>query len=88
MTSGSLWNYYRDKVNDDANENIVAGNYRTNNKETTTSRSFEYNTKTIGKAPIYNNTLSFDNIITISTHQNGRPLEIEDKVNLTLDIDK
>ena len=30
----------------------------------------------------------FDNIITISTNQNGRLLEIEDKVNLTLDINK
>ena len=30
----------------------------------------------------------FDNIITISTNQNGRLLEIEDNVNLTLDINK
>ena len=30
----------------------------------------------------------FDNIITISTNQNGRLLEIEGKVNLTLDINK
>ena len=81
-------NYYRDKVNDDANETIVSSNYRTNNNKTTTSRSFEYNTKIIGKTPIYNNTLQFDNIITISTNQNGRLLEIEGKVNLTLDINK
>ena len=44
MTSVSLWNYYRDEVNDDANENNAAGNYRINNK-TTTSKSFEYKTK-------------------------------------------
>ena len=37
MTSESLWNYYRDEVNDDANENGDAGNYRINNNMTTTS---------------------------------------------------
>ena len=30
MTSGSLWNCYRDEVNDDANEIKFAGNYRIN----------------------------------------------------------
>ena len=30
MTSGNLWNYYRDKVDDDANENNDSGNYRIN----------------------------------------------------------
>ena len=33
MTSGSLWTYYRDGVNDDANENNDAGNYWINNKQ-------------------------------------------------------
>ena len=28
MTSGSLWNYYRDEVNDYANENAATGDYR------------------------------------------------------------
>ena len=37
MTSESLWNYYRDEVNDDANENGDAGNYRINKNMTTTS---------------------------------------------------
>ena len=31
MTSGSLWNFYRDEVNNDANENNAAANYRINN---------------------------------------------------------
>ena len=31
ITSGSLWNYYRDEVNNDANENNAAANYRINN---------------------------------------------------------
>ena len=38
MTSGSLWNYYGDKVNDDANENNDAGNYRTKNNNTTSKK--------------------------------------------------
>ena len=42
MTSGSLWNYHRDEVNDDANENNN-DDYRINNNNTTTSKSFEYN---------------------------------------------
>ena len=32
-TSGSLWNYYRDEMNDSANENNNANNYRINNKK-------------------------------------------------------
>ena len=45
MTSGSLWNYYRDKVNDDENENNAANNWinkRINNNKMITSKSFEY----------------------------------------------
>ena len=44
---GRLWNFYRDEVNDDTNEN-TADNYTTNNNKTTTSNSFEYKTKIIG----------------------------------------
>ena len=40
IASESLWNCYRDEVNDDANENN-AGDYRMNNNKTTTSRSFK-----------------------------------------------
>ena len=42
MTSGSLWNYYRDELNNSVNENNDANNYRINNNKTTTSKSFEY----------------------------------------------
>ena len=42
MTSASLWNYYRDEVNDDETE--IENNFRINNK-TTTSKSFKYKTK-------------------------------------------
>ena len=33
LTPGSLWNHYRDEVNDDANENNDAVNYRMNIKK-------------------------------------------------------
>ena len=39
MTSGSLWNYNRDGINDDANENV---NNTINNNKTITSKSSEY----------------------------------------------
>ena len=45
VTSESFWNYYRDQVNDNAYKNNDAGNYRINNNNTTTSKSFEYKTK-------------------------------------------
>ena len=57
MTSGSLWNYSRDEVNDAANENDDADNYRINSKKTQTSKSFEYMTKIIGKTPDNNSRL-------------------------------
>ena len=37
MTSGSLWNYYRDQINDDENENDGNENQR-NNKTATSIR--------------------------------------------------
>ena len=52
MTSGTLWNCYREEINDDAN------NYRINNKKTTTSKSFEYKTKIIVNAPDNENKLN------------------------------
>ena len=44
MTSISLWNYYRDKINDDENENNDANN-KANNNKTITSKSFEHKAK-------------------------------------------
>ena len=32
MTSGSLWNFYRDKITDDANEDNATNNRINNNK--------------------------------------------------------
>ena len=50
ITSGSLWNYYRDEVNDDTDKNDVA-NKKINNNKTTASKSFVYKTKLIGSTP-------------------------------------
>ena len=52
MTSENLWNYYRDDLNDDVNENNSAGNDRINNNKTTTSKSFEYKTEITRKTAI------------------------------------
>ena len=48
ITSGSLWNYYRDEVNDSADKTDNNDNMINNNK-TTTSKSFKYKTKIIGR---------------------------------------
>ena len=49
MTSGCSWNYYKDEVNDDEDEN--KNNLRINNNKTTTSKSFEYKTQITRKTP-------------------------------------
>ena len=41
MISGNLWNYYKDEVDNDANEDNGAGNCRINKNKTKTSKSFE-----------------------------------------------
>ena len=60
MTSGTFWKYYRDEINDSANENNDVDNYRINNNKTTTSEFFEYKTKIIGRTPNDNNILLLD----------------------------
>ena len=64
MTSGSLWTYYRDEVNDDENENDNANNNRINNRKTITSKFFEHKTKIIGRTPDNNNTLEIEVVIS------------------------
>ena len=64
MTSGNLWNYYKDAVNDDVNENENANN-KTNNETTVTSKSFEYKTKVIGRTPAVNNTLNEEVVVPL-----------------------
>ena len=43
-----MWNYYRDEINDSANENNGTNDYRISNNKITISKSFEYKTKIIG----------------------------------------
>ena len=61
ITKGSLQNYYRDEVSDNANENNEnnADNYRINNK-TITSKSFKCKTKIIRNTPTDNNNNTTD----------------------------
>ena len=64
MTSGSLWNFYRDEINDDTNENDDDGNKIINNK-TITSKYFEYKTKILGRIPDDNNTLNAEVVVPL-----------------------
>ena len=50
MTSTNLWNYCRDEINGDENENNAANN-RINNNKVVTNKSFEYKTKLIRSMP-------------------------------------
>ena len=52
MISRRLRNYDRHEVSVAANENYGV-NYRVNNNKTTTSKSFDYKTKMIGKKASY-----------------------------------
>ena len=62
ITSGSLWNYYRDEVNDSANENSTYNNKKYKNKAAT-SRSSKYKTKIMGSTPNNNNILDAEIVV-------------------------
>ena len=64
MTSGSLWNYYRDEVNDNANENN-ADNYGKNNNKTIRSKSLKYKAKIIGSMTNDNKTLDAEIVVPL-----------------------
>ena len=64
MTSGSLWNCYRDEVNDNASENNSDCNEINNNK-TIVGKSFEYKTKLIGGTPNNNNILDAEVVVPL-----------------------
>ena len=55
MTSESLWNYYRDDVNNDVHD-VNTDNYNKNNNKPTRSIPFEYKTKITKSTPGNNNT--------------------------------
>ena len=64
MTLGSLWNYYRDEVNDSANE-IDDNDNMINNNKAETNKRFEYNTKIIGSALNNNSRLNAEAVIPL-----------------------
>ena len=69
MTSESFWNYYRDEINDDANENMAANN-RINDNKTITSKSFEYKAKSIGRTLSNNNILDAEVVVQLTDLSN------------------
>lgn len=52
-----MQNCHREELNDNGNENIRTNTYRLNNKTTTTSRSYEYETRIIWSKPANNDAL-------------------------------
>ena len=62
MTSSSFWDYYRDEVNDTANEKVA--NDRTNNIKTTKTKSLESKTKIIGEASANSNRLGKELVVS------------------------
>ena len=76
MTSGSLWNFYSDEINDDANENDNAGR-KINNGKTITIKSFKYKTKIIGRTSDDNNALDTELVAPLKYLSNfGRFLDL------------
>ena len=86
MTSGSLWNYYRDEINDDANENNAAC-IMINNKKTITDKSFEHKTKLIGSTPNNNDILDAEVVVSLKCLSNfWRSLDLP-LINCEIEID-
>ena len=81
-----LWNYYRDEVNDDANENIAVC-IKINDSKTITTKSFKYKKKIIRKRPNDNNILHAEVVAPLKYLNNfwrflGLPL-----VNCEIELD-
>ena len=86
-TSGNLWNYYRDKINDSANKNNDANNYKINNNKTTTSKSFQYKTKIRGRTPNDNNILEAEVVVPLKYLSNfWRSLDLH-LINCEIELD-
>ena len=63
MTSERLWNYYRDEINNDENENDNKN--RLNNNKTIASRSFKCKTKLIGSTPDNEDRLNAEFVVSL-----------------------
>ena len=64
LTSISLWNYYRDEINDSVIEKNNDGNWINNDKRIT-SKSFDYKTKSKGSTPDDNDILDTDVVVPL-----------------------
>ena len=64
-----MWNYYRDKINDNANENNAARN-KINNNKTIANESLEYKTKLIARTPNNNNILDAEIVVPLKYFSN------------------
>ena len=86
VTSGSLWNYWRDEVINDANKNNDGSNYKINNNKTTASRSFEYKTEIIKRTPA-NNALNTGVVVLLKYLSNFlRSLDLS-LINCEIELD-
>ena len=86
MTSASLRNYYRDEINDDANQNNGANN-RINNSKSITSKPLEYKTKIIGRTPDDNNKLDAEVVVPLKYLNNfWRSLHLS-LINYKIELD-
>ena len=86
MTLGSLWNYFKDKTNDDANVNNVARN-KINNNKTIKSKPFEYKAKLVGITPNNNNILDAEVVVRLKYFSNfWRSLDLP-LINCEIELD-
>ena len=63
------FDYYRDKINDNTNENNAARN-KINNNKTITSKSLKYKTKLVGRTPSSNNILEAEVVVPLKYFSN------------------
>ena len=69
IISGSLWNYFRDEITGDANENDAART-KINNNRTITRKFFEYKTKLTGTKQNNKNTLDTEFVVPLKYWSN------------------
>ena len=86
MISGSLRNYYRDEVNDSANETDDNDN-KINNNKIITNKSFEYNTKIIRSTSNTNNISNAEVFVSLKYLSNfWRSLDLS-LINRQIELD-
>ena len=86
MTSESLWNYYRDEINDSDIE-INNDDSKINNNKTIASKSFEYKTKIIGNTTNNNNILNEEVVVPLKYLTNFRRSLCLPLINCEIELD-